>query len=411
MYRKQSKFLPVLFILCLALICFSARPTPLLSQDLIPQLIDELASRQFSTRQRAMATLIQLGPDVVPQLEEAMTNGNRELRFRAQRVLEALTLHPQQMEVFIQSGEKAALPQVARPAWDGFKQLAGTTSTARRLFVLMCRAEPELMRNLERPVSITSRSITKRCKELQQVFRTYKRDGFPLGTVAALLFSGGINGVKVDEATVKTIYWVCNYNPFRNEMCTRNPNGTARYRRTPRSNILRQLFAVWMKHGGSSDAQFGFNLAMQYDIKQCLPRAIDLVRAKDTPCHVPQMALVAITRFGTLVNLRDLETRIDDKSFCGAQERVGQKLHQTQLRDIALAGALLIADENPRNYGFTRISFIFFQPLGIDQQLDCSTVGFSSDEERVAPRKKYEQFRATLTLPETDTSTRLPQLP
>ena len=402
MYRKQSKFPPVLLIFCLALICFSARPTPLLSQDLIPQLIDELASRQFSTRQRAMATLIQLGPDVVPQLEEAMTNGNRELRFRAQRVLDAVdqNLYQLQLEAFMQSGEKAA----TLPGWDGFKQLAGTTSTARRLFVLMCRAEPELMRNLERPVSITSRSITKRCKELQQVFRTYKRDSIQLGTVAALLFSGGINGVKVDETSVKTIYSVCNYNAFRNEMYTRNPNGTSQYRRTPRSNILRQLFAVWMKHGQSWDAQMAFNLAMQYDIKQCLPRAIALVRAKDTPCHVAQIALVAITRFGTLVNLRDLETRIDDKSFCGVQQRVGQKLHQTQLRDIALAGALLIADENPRNYGFTRISFIFFQPLGIDQQLDCSTVGFSSDEERVAPRKKYEQFRATLTLPETDTS-------
>ena len=405
MYRKQSKFLPVLFILCLALICFSACPRPLLSQELIPQLIDELASRQFSTRQRAMTTLIQLGPDVVPQLEEAMTNGNRELRFRAQRVLDAMTLHPQQMEAFMQSGEKAALPQVTRPGWDGFKKLAGTTSTARRLFVLMCKAEPELMLNLERPVSITSRSITKRCKELQQVFRTYKRDSIQLGTVAALLFSGGINGVKVDETSVKTIYSVCNYNAFRNEMYTRNPNGTSQYRRTPRSNILRQLFAVWMKHGQSWDAQMAFNLAMQYDIKQCLPRAIALVRAKDTPCHVAQIALVAITRFGTLVNLRDLETRIDDESFCGAQERVGPKLYQTQLRDIALAGALLIADENPRNYGFTRISWIFFQPLGIDKQLHCSTVGFTSDEERVAPRKKYEQFRATLTLPEKDTST------
>ena len=396
MYRKQSKFLPVLFILCLALICFSARPTPLLSQDLIPQLIDELASRQFSTRQRAMATLIQLGPDVVPQLEEAMTNGNRELRFRAQRVLDAVdqNLYQLQLEAFMQSGEKAA----TLPGWDGFKQLAGTTSTARRLFVLMCKAEPELMLNLDRPVSITSRSITKRCKELQQVFRTYKRDSIQLGTVAALLFSGGINGVKVDDTSVKTIYSVCNYNAFRNEMYTRNPNGTSQYRRTPRSNILRQLFAVWMKHGGSSDAQFGFNLAMQYDIKQCLPRAIDLVRAKDTPCHVAQIALVAITRFGTLVNLRDLETRIDDKSFCGVQQRVGQKLHQTQLRDIALAGALLIADENPRNYGFTRISYTNAK------QLNYSTVGFSSDEERVAPRKKYEQFRATLTLPETDTS-------
>ena len=62
-------------------------------------------------------------------------------------------------------------------------------------------------------------------------------------------------------------------------MYSRNPNGTSQYRRTPRSNILRQLFAVWMKHGGRSDDQFGFKLDMQYDIKQCLPRAIDLVRA------------------------------------------------------------------------------------------------------------------------------------
>ena len=397
MYRKQSKFPPVLFIFCLALICFSARPTALLSQDLIPQLIDELASRQFSTRQRAMATLIQLGPDVVPQLEEAMANGSRELRFRAQRVLDAVdqNLYQLQLEAFMQSGEKAA----TLPGWDGFKQLAGTTSTARRLFVLMCRAEPELMRNLERPVSITSRSITKRCKELQQVFRTYKRDSIQLGTVAALLFSGGITGVKVDETSVKTIYSVCNYNAFRNEMYTRNPNGTSQYRRTPRSNILRQLFAVWMKHGQSWDAQMAFNLAMQYDIKQCLPRAIALVRAKDTPCHVAQIALVAITRFGTLVNLRDLETRIDDKSFCGVQQRVGQKLHQTQLRDIALAGALLIADENPRNYGFTRISYTNAK------QLNYSTVGFASEEDRVAPRKKYDEFRATLTLPKTETST------
>jgi len=344
-----------------------------------------------------MATLIQLGPDVVPQLELAMTNGSRELRFRAQRVLDAVdqNSYQLQLEAFMQSGEQA----VTLPGWDGFKELAGATSTARRLFVLMCRAEPEIMRNLGRPEAITSRNITKRCKELQQVFRTYKRDSIQLGTVAALLFSGGLNGVKVDETSIKTIYSVCNYNAFRNEMYTRNPNGTSQYRHTVRSDILRHLFAVWMKHGQSWDAQMAFNLAMQYDIKQCLPRAIALIRAKNTPCHVAQIALVAITRFGTLANLRDLETRIDDKSFCGVQQRVGQKLHQTQLRDIALAGALLIANENPRNYGFDRISYTNAK------QLNYSTVGFASEEDRVAPRKKYDEFRATLTLPKTETST------
>ena len=397
MYRKLSNIPGLLTILGLALISASLSTGEVLSQEPIAKLVDDLASRQFATRQRAMATLIQLGPAVVPELETAMSNGNRELRFRAQRVLDAVekNLYQLQLEAFMQSGEQA----VALPGWQVFKELGGTSSTARRLFVLMCRAEPELMRSLDRPNSIISNQITNRCRELQQVFRTYKRNSIQLGTVAALLFSGGLTDVKVDDTSVKTIYSVCNYDAFRNEMYTRNPNGTSQYRRTPRSTILRQLFAVWMKHGQSWDAQMAFTLAMQYDIKQCLPRAIELIKANNTPCHVAQIALVAVTRFGELGNLPDLEIRIDDKSFCGVQQRVGQKLHQTQLRDVALAGALLIAGENPREYGFDRISYTN------TRQLNYSTVGFANDEDRAATRKKYDAFRANLTLPKKDLST------
>ena len=91
--------------------------------------------------------------------------------------------------------------------------------------------------------------------------------------------------------------------------------------------------------------------------------------------------------------------RINDKSFCGVQQRVGQKLHQTQLRDVAIAGALLIAGENPRDYGFDRISYTN------TRQLNYSTVGFASDEDRAATRKKYDDFRATITVPEKAMST------
>lgn len=397
MYSKATNIPRLFTIMAMAVISFAFSTAHLFSQEPITTLVDELSSRQFATRQRAMATLIQLGPSVVPELETAMSNGSRELRFRAQRVLDAVekNLYQLQLEAFMQSGEQAA----QLPGWHTFKELSGTNSTARRLFVLMCRAEPELMRSLDRPKTIISSQITNRCRELQQIFRTYKRDSIQLGTVAALLFSGGLSDVEVDDTSVKTIYSVCNYNAFRNEMYTRNPNGTSQYRRTPRSSILRQLFAVWMKHGQSWDAQMAFNLAMQYDIKQCLPRAIELVRAKNTPCHVAQIALVAITRFGKPANLPDLEVRINDKSFCGVQQRVGQKLHQTQLRDVAIAGALLIAGENPRDYGFDRISYTN------TRQLNYSTVGFASDEDRAATRKKYDDFRATITVPEKDMST------
>lgn len=367
------------------------------SQD-AATLVQELASKRFATRQAAMSQLIEMGSDVVPELEAALTTGNRELRFRAQRVLNAVeqNAYQLQLEAFMQSGELA----VELAGWSEFKSISGESSTARRLFVLMCRAEPELMRNLGRPKGIISSIVSKRCKELQQVFRTYKRDSIQLGTVAGLLFVGGLDGVKVDDTSVKTIYSVCNYDAFRNEMYVRNPNGTSQYRRTPRSNMLRQLFAVWMKHGQSWDAQMAFNLAMQYDIRESLPRALSLVKAKNTPCHVAQIALVAVIRFGSLENILDLEQRIDDKSFCGVQQRVGQKLHQTQLRDVALAGALLLAGQNPREFGFPRISYTN------QRQLNYSTVGFADDDERGAARSKYDEFRKTLKVPETESSNR-----
>ncbi len=359
----------------------------------IESLVQELSSRKFAERQNAMSQLIRLGSPAIPALEKAMDNGNRELRFRAQRVLDSVEQNAYQLklEAFMQSGDEAA----ALPGWTDFRELAGASSESRRLFVLMCRAEPAIMRNLSRQPSSRSNLIANRCKELQQLFRTYKRDSIQLGTVAALLFVGGLKGTQVDDTSVKTIYSVCNYDAFRNEMYTRKTNSTIQYKRTGRSEILRTIFAVWMKHGQSWDAQMAFNLAMQYDIRQSLPRAIELVRNPKTPCHVAQIALVAVTRFGTMANIPDLETRIDDKSFCGVAQRIGQKLHQTQLRDVALAGALLLADKNPRDFGFDRISYTS------SKQLNYSTVGFADEESRTEVRSQWDELRPTLEIPDT----------
>ncbi len=340
-----------------------------------------------------MAELIQRGAEAIPELELALKSDNRELRFRAQRVLNSVEQNAYQLklEEFMQNGNAA----IKLPGWDAFRAIADSNSEARRLFVLMCRAEPDIMRNLDRPPSAISNQIAKRCRDLQQVFRTYKRDSIKLGTVATLLFVGGIEGIRIDDTSIKTIYSVCNYNAFRDEMYTRQSNSTIRYTSTPRSEILRNLFAIWMKHGQSWDAQMAFNLAMQYNIRQCLPRALEIVHNNGAPCHVAQIALVAVVRFGEKEHILDLESRIEDKSFCGVAQRVGNKLHQTQLRDIALAGAFLLADKNPRSYGFDRISYTS------SKQLNYSTVGFADEETRAVARKHWDELRPTLNLPAT----------
>ena len=90
MYSKATNIPRLFTIMAMAVISFVFSTAHLFSQEPITKLGDELSSRQFATRQRAMATLIQLGPSVVPELETAMSNGSRELRFRAQRVLDAV---------------------------------------------------------------------------------------------------------------------------------------------------------------------------------------------------------------------------------------------------------------------------------------------------------------------------------
>ncbi|MCH2600681.1 MAG: hypothetical protein MKZ94_14815 [Pirellulales bacterium] len=359
----------------------------------LPALVQQLSSKKFALRQNAMAELIQRGAEAIPELELALKSDNRELRFRAQRVLNSVEQNAYQLklEAFMQNGNAA----IKLPGWDAFRAIADSNSEARRLFVLMCRAEPDIMRNLDRPPSAISNQIAKRCRELQQIFRTYKRDSIKLGTVATLLFVGGIDGIRIDDTSIKTIYSVCNYNAFRDEMYTRQSNSTIRYTSTPRAEILRNLFAIWMKHGQSWDAQMAFNLAMQYNIRQCLPRALEIVHNNGAPCHVAQIALVAVVRFGEKEHILDLESRIEDKSFCGVAQRVGNKLHQTQLRDIALAGAFLLADKNPRIYGFDRISYTS------SKQLNYSTVGFADEEARADARKQWDELRPTLNLPAT----------
>ena len=356
-------------------------------------LIKQLSSKKFALRQNAMAELIQRGAEAIPELELALKSDNRELRFRAQRVLNSVEQNAYQLklEEFMQNGNAA----IKLPGWDAFRAIADSNSEARRLFVLMCRAEPDIMRNLDRPPSAISNQIAKRCRDLQQIFRTYKRDSIKLGTVATLLFVGGIEGIRIDDTSIKTIYSVCNYNAFRDEMYTRQSNSTIRYISTPRSEILRNLFAIWMKHGQSWDAQMAFNLAMQYNIRQCLPRALEIVHNNGAPCHVAQIALVAVVRFGEKEHILDLESRIEDKSFCGVAQRVGNKLHQTQLRDIALAGVFLLAGKNPRSYGFDRISYTS------SKQLNYSTVGFADEETRAVARKQWNELRPTLNLPAT----------
>ena len=359
----------------------------------VASLISDLSASKFLVRQRAMNSLVAIGEYAIPQLSAAVRDGDRETRFRAGRVLDAVEQNAfqQKLEQFIKAGVGDV--HINLPGWRAFCARISETSESRRVFAQISRAEPRLCRSIEHGPAEVGDEINRRSREIQGALRENRAYSITLGTIAGLLFAAGIDDVKLNSYGVKNIFGLCNQSTFRNELRVQTSATSYAYAKTAKANILRELFADCLMHFNNRDAQLAFSLSMLLNIPQCLPRALELVRNKQTPCYVVQTVMVAVAMFGDKEDIAVLELRVADKSFCGVAQRINNVQYQTQLRDVAIAAMLILAKEDPQQYGFSRIKVF---PTG---QFNISQVGFVTDEARVKTLSKWEAFRATLKIP------------
>ena len=155
-------------------------------------LIQQLSSKKFALRQNAMAELIQRGAEAIPELELALKSDNRELRFRAQRVLNSVEQNAYQLKL-----EEFTMKCCKNSGWDA-SAIADSNSEARRLSGM---SRTDIMRNLDRPPSSISNQIAKRCRDCN-------RSSGPISVIAllgmaTLLFVGGIEGIRIDDNLLK----------------------------------------------------------------------------------------------------------------------------------------------------------------------------------------------------------------
>ena len=359
----------------------------------VESLIKDLSAPRFVVRQRAMNRLVAIGADAISGLNVAIREGNRETRFRAGRVLDAVeqNVFQQKLEQFIKAGVGDV--NVNLPSWKAFCAMIPETAESRRVFAQISRAEPRLCRSIENGAAYAGKEIDRRCAAIQVALQENRMNTVALGSIAGLLFAAGIDDVKMNRYSVKTIFGLCNQATFSGQLRVRSNTGVYTYPTDTNANIMRELFAGCLMHCESWDAQMAFSLAMNLNIPQCLPRALELVRDKQTPCHVMQTVMIAIAMFGDKDDIPVLELRVDDKSFCGVTQRINNVQYQTQLRDVAIAAMLILAKEDPKRYGFPRIL------VNASGQFSYGRVGFTDDEARGKTRAKWDTFRATLKVP------------
>ena len=345
------------------------------------RLVQQLGSSSFAARRKATDRLAELGADAIAPLAEGARSRNRELRYRSQRLL--ASLHVLEFERQLQAFAKTGKAGDSLPGWDKFRTLYGSEGDARQLFASMQRAEPDLMRAMEGPLARIALLINRRVEGFQQS-RRFQGSDVRLGTIAAILFAGADQEVKLPETSIKLIYGLCGYAAFGNEMGRRSSSGQYFITHDARSDVLRGLFARWMQRTDGWVAYQGFRLALNYDIRAASATALQAIQAKGASPYVRQYALQLLSRFGEKKDIPVITTLLQDQTFCGGIQRVNNKQFRTQIRDIALACLLSIEKLDHRKFGFPRADVT-------NGVVNLSSIGFADDASR---QKAYDLWVA-----------------
>jgi len=348
------------------------------------ELVELLGSPRFSERKKAMDRLLQLGPAALGPLEAAARSTNREVRYRSQRLLESVREleFERQLQAFIQSSLD---PPTPLPGWARFRDIYGDEGDAKQLFVAMQRAEPAIMRSLEGNANEITRLIDQRVQLLQQA-RRFQGAEITLGTILALMFSGQDPDTALSEPTIKTIFGLCGYQAFQGEMYRAGEKNLRYLQHDPRSDLLRRIFADWMKRPGAYQHYQGFQLALVYDIPASVPAAVSAIQKADASPYVKQYALQVIAEYGKKDRIPVVSMLLADHTFCAAAQRINDKQYRTQIRDVALVCLLAIEKLDPREFGFPRF-------LLRNRVVQLSSIGFENDEERDMAHAKWRAYR------------------
>jgi hypothetical protein len=152
---------------------------------------------------------------------------------------------------------------------------------------------------------------------------------------------------------------------------------------------LRRILGAWVaRTSGSTNAYTGLMLSMQYDLREGLEPALNLVRQPGSQPPFLQFALLVIGRFGDKEHIRLLEPLLENANTVFKQDLNGQSL-RCEVRDVALAVLVHLSGQEPKDYGLSRV-----QP---DAQMlfITSTIGFTTESGRAQAIKKWREWSAS----------------
>ncbi|MCA9271367.1 MAG: hypothetical protein KDA41_22945, partial [Planctomycetales bacterium] len=154
------------------------------------QLIEQLSSPEYAQREAAGRALGALGEAARPALEAALRLPHPETRLQARRILELMDEGDFDRALDALLADDAGGPDHALPGWPRFRSLVGRDLASRQLFVLMLRAERDVLTAAQEGKRAAATQLQTRCQQLQ-VESTADQREIPAGSLATVFFLAG----------------------------------------------------------------------------------------------------------------------------------------------------------------------------------------------------------------------------
>jgi hypothetical protein len=337
----------------------------------ISQLVADLGSDDYSTREAATEELVRRGSIVAPYVRKAAESPNLEVNTRAQRILAIVSRQSfeETIEAFLadNSGQRGA----TLPGWERARDRLGDSPESRRLFADVYRAEPALMEAYGGDSTAVVSSFSMRVDELadrntnrnQISYQAQSQAQYAIASnVMALLFVGADRRLDLPPVSIAKF-----------KMLFMQSWPPQRVAAAPERDRLREWLGDLIVHRFNEPQHEGegITLGMTYDVPRTIELAQRVMQSRNSQPYVFTYAVLCVGKYGQDWQLPLVERFLDDEAVVAQRQRSVNNqmvMYQTQLRDVALLVLVHRTDQAPSDYSFEGIdrhAEFLFQPYAV----------------------------------------------
>jgi outer membrane protein assembly factor BamB len=355
-------------------------------------LVKQLADNSYEKRHEAAVQLAAQGLAAQKAIQAGLRDPDVEVRRCCRRLLVQVLEADFSRRLDELLADNEGKKEHALPCWKRYAEVFGKDKEARQAFVDMQRAETALMESAEVGDELATQILRLRW---QQVFQwMFGNQGQPnqqpgFGSLAALLFVSVDMEVKVPPELANNNMCV---NVFHQGAFQQALNDSAR------KAMARKLLGRWIRQPtGQQFVIQKLQLAMQYQVKEALGIAVDLL--KSNAANNAQMmgyGIEAVARLGGKPYGAMLVPLLKDNRECMRHIMMvnnKQEIRSVEVRDVALAWLIELTGQDHAQYDMPEVKQWFENLRRFPQNMfNFFNMGFQDASKREVALKKLQEW-------------------